>query len=127
MAKKTHYVYSTLTASMEYTRDQAGGGDLPVTVGKVFIAGGANVPDKFLRTPDGAVVTPVTDEELTLLQENEVFKLHEANGFIVVKDKKAETEVVAADMDTRDKSAPLVDADFDAEGKEPPKANSRRA
>lgn len=124
----THYVYSTLTAGMVYTRTTQGGGDLPITTAEVYIAGGANVPDKYMRTPEGAVVTSVTDEELTILQENEVFKLHEKNGFVVVKGKEAEPEVVAADMETRDDSAPLVDGDFEGvPDADKPKSNSRRA
>lgn len=112
MSKATYYVFSTLTSSMEYTTTAPGGGDLPQTTAKVFIAGGSNLPDKYLRTPVG-VMTPVTDEELSLLRDNEVFKLHEANGFMKVQSKPAEPEKVAADMVTRDQSAPTVDADFE--------------
>jgi len=122
-----HYVYSTLTAGMLYTRTAPGGGELPITTGEVYIAGGANVPDKYMRTPDGAVVTPVNDEQLTILQENEVFQLHQKNGFIVVKGKSAEPEVVAADMETRDGSAPLVDGDFEGvPDEEKPKVNTAK-
>ena len=128
-----HYVFSTLTAGQVYTRTVAGGADLPQTVGEVFIAGGSNISDKYLRTPIG-VMTSVTDEELSLLQENEVFKLHEANGFIKVQAKPADPEKVAADMVTRDQSAPTVAEDFETppvtnepEKPAPPKAHSRRA
>jgi hypothetical protein len=133
MTKKKYaaYIYSTLTAAQLYTNYGAGGGDLPTIEGEgVLIQGGANIPDKFFRAPDGAVVTPVTQEEMEYLQQNSVFKLHEKNGFIIVKDKMEDGEKVAADMQTRDKSAPQVDADF-KEGEEPktntePK-NSRKA
>lgn len=118
MAKKTHYIYSTLSSSMHYENHVPGGGDLPQVASSVFIQGGANIPDKFLRTPDGAVITPVSDEELTALEANEIFQLHKANGFIVVSDKKHDAEAVAADMTTRDASAPLVDSDF-VEGQQP--------
>ena len=115
MSKKTHYIYSTLSSSMHYENHVPGGGDLPITASSVFIQGGANIPDKFLRTPSGAVITPVSDEELTALEANEIFRLHKANGFIVVKDKAHDSEAVAADMTTRDASAPLVDSDFNAD------------
>lgn len=118
MSKATHYVYSTLSSAVNYQGYASGGGDMPVTTEGVVIQGGANIPDKYMRTPDGAVVTPVTDEQLTALQQNEVFKQHVANGYIVVKEKNYEPEKVAADMTTRDQSAPLVDGDFEA-GKEP--------
>lgn len=120
MSDKKHYIYSTLSSTMNYENSTKGGGDLPIPTGSVVIQGGANIPDKFLRTPDGAVVTPVTEKELEILNANEVFRKHVENGFIVVSDKKRDTEVVAADMETRDKSAPLVDADFEAAGQPTP-------
>lgn len=131
MSKKnaTYFVFSTLTASQLYTRTEQGGADLPRTVAEVFIAGGSNIPDKYLRTPIG-VMTPVTDEEMAVLQENDVFNLHKANGFITVEQAPADAEKVAADMETRDESAPLVDGDFDDENKpktNAPKASSRKA
>lgn len=112
MADKKHYIYSTLAAAVNYQVTSAGGGDLPIAGQDIVIQGGANIPDKYMRTPDGAVVTPVTEQELEALQANEVFKLHVANGFLKVTDKKYEPEKVAADMEGRDNSAPLVDADF---------------
>lgn len=119
--KADFYLYSTLTSSMHYTNHQPGGADLPERVGDgVHVAGGANLPDKYLRTPDGAVITPISAEELAYLQENEVFRMHEKNGFIQIKDKSYEPEKVAGDMETRDKSAPLVDQDFEAENQTPP-------
>lgn len=110
--KPTHYVFSTLTASQEYTRTASGANDLPVTEGSVFIAGGSNIPDKYMRTSIG-VATPVNDEELQILEENEVFRMHKENGFITVRPYQDDAEKVAADMITRDQSAPLVDADFE--------------
>lgn len=108
-----YYVYSTLTASQRYTNYQPGGGDLPIAAGEVFIAGGANIPDKYLRTPDGSVVTKVSEEQMEVLNANEVFQMHMKNGFIRVSDHNEHPEVVAADMETRDQSAPLVDQDFE--------------
>jgi hypothetical protein len=129
----THYIFSTLTAGQVYTRTAPGGGDLPRTVAEVFIAGGSNVSDKYLRTPIG-VMTPVDDDQLSVLQENPVFKMHVENGFIKIEAKAHDAEKVAADMITRDQSAPLVDADF-AENEKPvvnavppkPKGGGRRA
>jgi hypothetical protein len=133
MSKKM-YVYSTLAASMNYTKHGKGGGDLPVEEGNVFIAGGANIPDKYMRTPEGAVVTPVTEEDVELLRANPVFVLHEKNGFVEISDKKVDGEKAAANMEGRDQSAPLVDQDFEAKGqeapvtsKDAPKPNGRRA
>lgn len=119
MAKKpSHYVYSTLSSAVHYPAYVKGGADLPVEDGGVTIQGGMNIPDKYMRTPDGAVVTPVTDEELEILRASNVFKLHEKNGFMVIKDKNVDGEKVASDMNTRDQSAPLVEGDFKP-GEEP--------
>lgn len=120
MSSKTHYVYSTLSSSMNYQNYEKGGGDLAIPGQSVVIQGGANIPDKYMRAPDGAVITPVTEEELALLQANNVFQLHVKNGFIKVSDKKQSGEVAASDMETRDQSAPLVDADFEAAGQPTP-------
>lgn len=111
MSKK-HYIYSTLASDVSYTTYKDGGADLPVVEGQILIAGGTGVAGKHLVTPQG-VATPVSAENLARLRENEVFKLHEANGFIKVSDHKEDAEIVAADMTTRDESAPLVDADFE--------------
>jgi len=107
------YVFSTLTASNTYTLTAPGGADLPVVARSVTIAGGSNIPDKRLITPIG-VMTEVTDEDYAWLQDNEVFKLHLKNGFLTVRERSADPEQVASDMITRDQSAPLVDADFEA-------------
>lgn len=121
MPDKTEaYVYSTLTAPVQYPAYVKGGGDMPTAETAVTIFGGANCPDKYMRTPAG-VVTPVTAEELEILRQSPVFQLHEKNGFVRVEKKKMDPEKIAADMNTRDQSAPLVDQDFEALGQEPPK------
>lgn len=113
------YVFSTLTASQEYRKYSKGGADINVVERSVFIAGGSNIPDKYLRTPIG-VMTHISDEDYAWLKEDESFKLHEKNGFIKVENKAFEAEVVAADMETRDQSAPTVDADLKDEGLKTP-------
>lgn len=129
MTKKS-YIVSTMTAAVAYPRHINGGGDMPLAVDHVVIQGGANVPDKYMRTPEGGVVTPVTEEEMAVLQESPVFQLHQKNGFIKILDKEPRSaEVAASDMEGRDKSAPMVDQDFEAEGVQPPvnSKNSRKA
>ena len=96
-----------------------GNSDLPVPTNKVLIKGGANIADKNLITPRG-VVTKVNDAEMTLLQENPIFQLHKKNGFVSIQEKHTEIEVVVADMQGRDNSAPLVEEDFtDKDGAKP--------
>ena len=125
------YVFSTLTSSVEYRNYGEGGADMPHVDRSVLIVGGSNIPDKHLVTPYG-VMTKVSAEDISWLQENELFKLHQKNGYVTVRDKAADPEKVATDMKTRDESAPLVDADF-KEGEKPAEdksgggKNSRRA
>lgn len=119
MAKSKYYIFSTLAGDNVYANHRPGGADLPVQDGDgVLIKGGAGVIDKRLITPQG-VMTVVTADELDYLQGNEVFKVHKANGFIVVSEKPADPEAVAsADMTERDPGAQLVPGDF-APGEEP--------
>jgi len=107
------YVFSTLSSNMDYTNHVDGGADLPIELPPVHIKGGAGVADARIITPRG-VVTEVTDEQLEYLEANPVFRVHKANGFIIVETKKADPEKVAADMTGRDQSAPMVPEDLAA-------------
>lgn len=114
---KAYYVYSTLTADQIYNSWTHDGSEknsaLPTVEHSVLIKGGSNVVDrKTLVTPTGAVVTKITQKDLDALNENAVFKLHQTNGFIKVKEHAEDGEAAASDMDTRDQSAPLVPEDF---------------
>lgn len=111
-----NYVFSTLANNQMYQEWVKGGGDIPVKGRGVLIKGGAGVANRNLITPLG-VATEVSDEELQLLEANDVFQTHKALGFIVVRQKSADVEKVAADMNRTDKSAPLTEASFpDTEG-----------
>lgn len=114
---KAYYVYSTLTADQIYNSWTHDGSEknsaLPTVQHSVLIKGGSNVVDrKTLVTPTGAIVTKITQKDLDALNENAVFLLHKANGYIKVKEHAEDGEAVASDMDTRDQSAPLVPEDF---------------
>ena len=110
------YIFSTLANDNLYAGYVKGGADLPRLERQVLIKGGAGVAgrDQRMITPRG-VVTEVTDSEYEFLKTNVVFKRHQDTGFIKIEDRAADPEQVAADMTGRDNSAPLVDADFDAE------------
>jgi hypothetical protein len=118
MAKNSNVIYSTLTAPQEYALWKSNK-DITTKVRSVIINGGANVADKFLVTPKGAV-TIVNDEQLEVLQSNPSFKRHKDRGFILVEAGKAQSDVEKAisDMTGRDESSPLVPEDY-AEGKAP--------
>ena len=115
-----NYAFSTLANDQIYTNWLVGGGDMPVKGHAVFIKGGTGVANDRLITSFG-VVTEITDYDLEELQKNPSFKEHEKNGFILVKAKKAEAEKVATDMNLKDESAPLTDADYQKE--DGPKVN----
>jgi hypothetical protein len=115
MAKASKiYVFSTLANDQLYTNWLQGGGDMPIKGHSVLIKGGTGVANDRLITPLG-ISTEITQYDLEELQKNPSFKDHEKNGFITVKDKKAEAEKVAADMNLKDESAPLTDADYTSE------------
>lgn len=115
---KDVFILSTLTADQLYTSWVKGGADLPIAERRVFVAGGANVANRKLVTPQG-VVTKVSEDDLAVLEANEVFQLHKANGFITVsKSKPSDPDAAAASQEQRDAAAPLVAGDF-ADGKAP--------
>ena len=113
MASKL-YVYSTLTADQLYTNWGRGGGDVPVPTSKVFIKGGAGVANDRVITPRG-VVTEITPEQAAILMENSDFQLHQKNGFVQISERETDPEKAAADMESRDESAPLVPGDLPAD------------
>jgi len=114
------YVYSTLSSDQLYTSYTHGPNGLALPDGEILIAGKANVMDKHFVTKLG-VATKITAEQLVELKKNELFNLHVKNGFIKYDKAETDAEVVAADMQGRDQSAPLVEQDFEPE--EAPKAN----
>jgi hypothetical protein len=132
-----HYVYSTLAADVNYTRyikpkvvavpgQTSRAVDLPIVEKAVLIKGGSGVAPvgmRKLETPYG-IMTKVTEEELELLNANEVFQTHLKNGYIQVRKGKVNPEVaVTSGMESRDVSAPIIEADMvkvgnlDEEGK----------
>jgi hypothetical protein len=116
------YVYSTLSSDQLYTSYTHGPNGLAIPNGEIFIAGKANVMDKHFITRLG-VATKITAEQLVELKKNDLFNLHVKNGFIKFDTAEADAEVVAADMQGRDQSAPLVEQDFAPE--EVPAVNKR--
>lgn len=109
------HIFSTLTCDQEYTNSEHTPNGVAASAPSVFIKGGAGLANDRLITPLG-VHTEISDEDYAILLKNPVFKIHVDNGFIQVEGKAADAEKVAANMQRRDKSAPLVPQDFaDAE------------
>jgi len=115
---KEYYVYSTMSCDKSYVKYRRGGGDLPLAERKVLIKGGAGVADKRVFTPLG-VVTKITEEQMEICKADVAFKRHQDRGFILVKEKEYDPEVVAADMSSRDGSSPLVPEDFEDSSAKP--------
>jgi hypothetical protein len=118
----TVHVYSTLSAPQHYQNYGDSPNDMKPHDGDgVRINGGSNIAHQDrasgVYTPLG-VRTEVTADQLAYLRQNKLFLDHEKRGHIKVMDKKMDGEKAAGDMETRDKSAPLVPQDFE-EGKEP--------
>jgi len=114
----TAYVFSTLANDQNYTNWLKGGGDVPIKGHNVIIKGGTGVANNRLITPLG-VATEVTDFDLEELKKNTCFLEHQKDGYIVVRDRKADTEKVASNMNLKDESAPMTDADYASEDEAP--------
>lgn len=106
------YVFSTLANDQLY-RNYANNAQQGVSIveSEVLIRGGAGVANDRLITPLG-VATEISDAQLALLEANAVFQLHKKNGHIVIRDKRADADKVATDMNARDPSKPLTPADY---------------
>jgi len=78
---------------------------------EVRIEGGANLADKNVITPRG-VMTAISDDDAELLKDHPVYKMHNANGFVTIEDRKFDIERVVSDLTSKDASAPLVPEDF---------------
>lgn len=106
-----NYIYSTLSADVNYNIYVHNSEGHPLVAKSIHIKGGSGIAGKHFITPLG-VRTEISDEELSLLENDEVFKTHKANGFVSISKADINPEVAAADMETRDGSAPAVPEDF---------------
>lgn len=114
-------VYSTLATDMLYTVYVPGTDpkQLSVVEKQILIKGGANVVGGARKTkydvevPVGTI-NEVSDEDLALLNELMVFKLHKENGFIYVAEKASAPieKVVEEKMEARDASAQLNEESY---------------
>ncbi|OOF43040.1 hypothetical protein BKK51_12215 [Rodentibacter trehalosifermentans] len=112
------YVFSTLTCDNRYMVYAETGADIKVPVEGILIKGGAGVMNDRLFTPLG-VSTEVTKEQLALLEQNPIFRLHKENGYLVVQDKNADAEKVSSNMNSRDNSAPLTPSSYKGKRSKP--------
>jgi len=110
MSKSAH-VFSTLANDQLYTNYQRNASGVPVPTAEILIKGGAGVANKRLITPLG-VATEIAEDSLPELEKNAVFRQHRDAGFLIVRTRSADPDKVASDMNRRDLSAPLTDADY---------------
>lgn len=108
---KRIFIFSTMSADVNYRVFGQTAGDVPVAVGYITIKGGANVQDARLFMPAG-VSTSVTTEQLEQLEASPVFRKHVEGGFITVSNVDADPEAAASDMTSRDASATLTENDY---------------
>lgn len=117
------YITNTMSADIKYCfygKTPTGSNEVRKSI---LVFGKANVADKHFITKEGAV-TKVSNEELALLKEHPVFKMHEANGFIKVCATESRAENVK-DLAKKDASAPKTPDDYKAQGKEAPKTKAK--
>lgn len=113
------YVFSTLATPMDYhVYAKAAENMPPVRERTVHIAGGAGIANKHLITPNG-VMTEISEEELSLLENHGIFQMHKKNGYIKVERRAADVDKVAADMNPSDPSKPLTPSDFKEDDGDP--------
>ena len=72
------------------------------------------------------MVTQVSDEDLNLLENHPLFKMHKEKGFITVSKSSVSTDEnlhvkTAESMTEKDASAQRVDSDYKKRGKKAPK------
>ncbi len=108
---KTVHVYSTLANDQRYVNYVTNPDGIPLPTSDIFIKGGAGVANDRLITPYG-VATEFPEEHLVGLKKNPVFQRHEKDGYIIVRERKADAEKVATDMNALDPSKPLTPADY---------------
>lgn len=109
------FIYSTLTCNNTFAvfAPKSDSKSMSRIVKKIEILGGHGMKNpKGIDTPQG-VVTKVTDGELELLESMIGFRKQVEAGYIVVDKKKVEPNKKAADMNPKDKSAPLTPKDFE--------------
>lgn len=113
-----NFVYSTLASGVDYHIYGKAAEGMPAHRERtITINGGAGIANKNLITPQG-VVTEVTEEELSALENHSLFLLHKKNGHMTVQRVKADVEKVVADMNTQDPSKPMTPADYAGEGED---------
>lgn len=124
------YVISRLSSDVFYNvyKDVVGG--KKEVIKKILIKGGAGVANRKTLEISGGIPTEVTEEELELLENNPVFKLHKANGHILILAKADKYEAAdKAENSTEiknDEAAQQTIDDFDEQDNDDKKTLKRK-
>lgn len=113
MAKQL-FILSTLTNDQEFRLyNKSAPGRAPTDKGAIIIKGKAGLPNKNLLTPRG-VATPVTDEQVSLLEDMKVFQRLKANGWVtVLNDDPRDADERAKDQNEGDGSKQLTEKEIE--------------
>ncbi len=101
------HIASTLTCDTEYVQWHRGGDDRLVKARSVVVKGGFGLANKNFVTPQGAVLTEVSDDDAAFLETDHHFKEHQKEGFVkIIKGRSTDGEKAADGMTLGDKSQP---------------------
>ena len=116
----TKYIASKMAANVNYAIYTKGQNGINVVKQVITINGGADVMDKkTLITPEG-VVTVLSDEDFSKLQNNPIFVRHMERGVLKVCSNERNAQNVSKEL-TKDTSAQLTPKDYKKQGKKKPK------
>lgn len=101
------HVASTLTCDNKYATYLRGADNFLTENESVTIKGGFGLANQNFVTPTGAVLTPVTDADVALLEKHPQFKDHQDKGFVKILKGSADGDKAASGMTLGDKSQPL--------------------
>lgn len=115
------HIASTLTCDNRYT-DWIHGGDGRLVEGKsVTVKGGFGLANKQFITPQGAILTEVSDADIAFLESHKQFRDHVEHGFIkVISRGSLDGTAAAKGMTQGDKSQPLSPKSFKEGSKDDP-------
>ncbi len=115
------HIASTLTSDTRYT-DWTRNADGRLIEGhSVTVKGGFGLANKQFVTPQGAILTPVSDADVEFLERHSHFQEHAKAGFVkVIAKGKPEGEVAAHNMKLGDASQPMNPQMFKEGAKDDP-------
>ena len=111
------YIISTMSQGRDYvfyeSREDKGC-VVSKEVARISIKGGQGGADrKTLITPEGGVITEVSDAQLELLKTHPLFNKHLADGFVYIGGSENNAKAAVKDMEQNDAGAQMTAADME--------------